>query len=342
MDELKSSNPQTDTISSVGNPAITEKPAPVSTSFVHTAFSDFLLRLEQLRASHPDWKDQRNQNRPFKASFIRFLRNLVLRLPVAPEMTPLVNGSVRLRYKKRAPRDKWQLLEFVIYPQRYFEMTAKSRIASNPPFQRTNTARPDYISDMIQAFFEYDYVNTKEHPVRFRKATVVDYPFIAAMCQSAFGPHTEYHPSKISKLCQYCYVADDPLYGIVSTAGISEDPVNGNYKVNFLITVQNYRGLSLASKCLRKAVSDLIAVDPDCTITAASPIPHDAVKDVAHSALKRAGFKKVKCVVGEKKYQNFDCDRCNTCNGYCTFDDASSVCSTLHYTLNAKNFHGKK
>lgn len=308
---------------------------------VHSAFNDFLIRLQQLRSSHPDWENPRYQNRPFKATFIDFLHRLILRLPVAPEITPLSNGTVRLRYKKRAPRDKWQMMEFIVYPQRYFQMTAKSRIPNQPIFQRTNLARPDYISDMIQAFYELDYVNTKEHPIRFRKAVMTDYAYISALCQSTFGPHRCYHPSLISKLCQYCYVADDPMYGIVSVAAISEDEKSEHLKVNFIVTVQNYRGLSMASKCLRKCVSAALAEHPDAIIDAESPMHYDAVKDAAYSALRRAGFKRVLTVKGEKKYKCFDCDRCNILNGYCKFEDPKSVCYTVHYQLTPSSHHGK-
>ena len=299
----------------------------------HSAFNDFLLRLEQLKRMHLDWDDPRNQSRPFKQSFIDFLHRLILRLPVPPEITPLSNGTVRLRYRKRAPRDKWQILEFVIYPKRYFEMTAKSRITKQEPFKRTNVARPDYMSDMVQAFYELDHVNTKEHPLRFRKASVIDMPFLSAMCQMTFGPHAIYHPRAISQLTQYCYVAEDPLYGIVSAAAISEDTITKDYNVNFLMTVQNYRGLSLATNCLRKAIKDLLKDHPNAVVNAAVPLKWTEAKDVAHSAMKRAGFKKVKVVKGEKKYRCFDCDRCNTQNGYCDIFNPATCCSTVHYTL---------
>lgn len=343
MDATTVIKPSSQQEGTAAHPAIDKTDLTTTTQFTaHTAFNDFLLRLQQLRATKSGWDDPRNQNRPFKQSFVDFLHRLVLRLPVAPEITPLTNGTVRLRYKKRAPRDKWQTMEFIIYPQRYFEMTAKSRMPKQPPFVRTNVARPDYISDMVQAFFELDYVNTKEHPLRFRKAVCTDYPFISAICQMTFGPHQCYHPAKISKLCEYCYVADDPMYGIVSVCAISEDPHNVGYKVNFMVTVQNYRGLSMASKCLRKCVADLLQDHPNAYVTAESPMPFDQAKDVAHSALRRAGFKKTRIIKGEKRYQCFDCDRCNTLNGYCDFENPSSVCSTVHYELRDLSYQTKK
>lgn len=335
--------PDTTKAEHLARPAIEKKDLTETVTYTtHAAFNDFVLRLKQLQVSHPDWTDPRNQNRPFKQSFLEFLRKLILRLPVAPEMTPMVNGTVRLRYKKKAPRDKWQTLEFTIYPQRYFEMSAKSRMPKQDPFQRTNVARPDYISDMIQAFYAYDYVNTKEHPLRFRKAVVTDYPFISAMCQMTFGPHICYHPTNISKLCQYCYVADDPMYGVVSVAAVSPSSHGTDFEVNFMVTTQNYRGLSIASKCLRKCVIDVLKEHPNAVINAAAPMAYDSAKDVAHSALRRAGFKKTKVVKGEKRYKCFDCDRCNTLNRYCDFDDPTSVCSTAYYTLVDSGFKGKK
>jgi hypothetical protein len=301
----------------------------------HAAFNDFLLRLEQLRSYHREWNDPRNQNRPFKQNFVDFIRQLVLRLPVAPEITPLVNGTVRFRYKKtHAPRDKWQSMEIIIYPQRHFEMTAKSRLPKQEPFKRSNMARPDYLSDMIQAFFELDHVNTKEHPLRYRKATVNDYPFIAAMAQSTFGPHAIYHVRNISQLLSYCVVAEDPMYGIVSIAALKEG--NGDdcdYEVSFMITAQNYRGLSLASKCLRKALTNLLNDHPQARVLAKSIMRDNSIKDVCQSSLRRAGFKRTKVVRGEKRYRCFDCDRCNTLNGYCDFQNPSSVCSTAYYLL---------
>lgn len=340
MDEVKTSEmPTSQTDKKAARPAITSTDLTTSNGgfTTHSAFNDFLLRLEQLKKSHPDWDDPRNQSRPFKQTFVDFLHRLILRLPVPPEITPMANGTVRLRYRKRAPRDKWQILEFVVYPQRYFEMTAKSRIPKQAPFQRTNLARPDYMSDMVQAFYELDYVNTKEHPLRFRPASVIDLNFISAMCQMTFGPHNIYHPRNISKLSQYCYVADDPLYGIVSVAAISEDSLTHDYVVNILITAQNYRGLSLSTKCLRKCVNEVLKDHPDATIRASVPLRWNEAKDVAHSAMKRAGFKKEKIVKGEKRYQCFDCDRCNTQNGYCDFYNPNTTCSTVHYVLIDKN-----
>ena len=309
----------------------------------NAAYNDFLIRLEQLRGKRHGWNDLKNQGRPFKNSFVEFIRNLVLRLPVAPEITPQQDGTVKFLYKKRAPRDKWQSMEIIIYPQRHFEMTAKSRMSSQKPFKRTNMARPDYISDMIVAFFEHDTVNTKEHPLRYRKATTNDYPFISAMCQMTFGPHTKYHVQKISELLKYCIVCEDPIYGIVSVAAIApmriedvnpkEPGDNADFEVQLMITAQNYRGLSLVSKCLRKAVTNLLIDHPDATVLARSVMSDGATKDVCQSALRRAGFKRYKIVRGEKKYCRFDCDRCNILNGNCVFDNPDSVCSVVYYKL---------
>lgn len=346
MDEPNKNMPTAPQTETLARPAIETSDLTATSILQYTpygAFNDFMLRLQQLKAYHKDWDNPRNQNRPFKASFIEFLKNLILRLPVAPEITPLVDGSVRMRFKKRAPRDKWQVMDCIIYPQRYFELEAKSRMPHQAPFKRTNIARPDYISDMVKAFYELDYVNTKEHPLRFRKAGFNDYPFISAMCQMTFGPHPDYHPAKIAKLCQYCYVSEDPIYGIVSVAAISEDEnIPRQFKVNFMITAQNYRGLSMASKCLRKCVQAVSTDFPNTVITAESPMAYDSIQDVAHSALKRASFKKVKIVKGEKRYQCFDCDRCNTGNGYCRFGTSTDVCSTVHYEMKTKNMTAKK
>lgn len=315
-------------------PTVDKQDCSVATAFTtHAAFNDFLMRLEHLRQKHKDWQDTRNQGRPFKQPFISFIQRLVLRLPVAPEITPLSNGTVRFRYKKRAPRDKWQELEIIIFPDRHFTMSARNRISGQPPFCRINMARPDYISDMVRAFYELDVVSTKEHPIRFRKATVADYPFIAAMCQMTFGPHEIYHVKNIAKLLNYCVVADDPMYGIVSVAAIGESEVESSYEVKILITAENYRGLSMATRCLTKAANALLEEHPNAKVTAAVPMADKKSKDVAHSALRRAGFKKFKIVRGEKRYRCFDCDRCNMLNGYCDPFQPDSVCSTVYYQM---------
>lgn len=305
------------------------------------AFNNFLMRLEHLRTRHPEWIDPRNQNRPFKKSFVTFIHDLTLRLPVPPDITPMMDGTVRLKYvKSHAPKDKWQTMEIIVHPQRHFEMTAKSRLPDQPPFCRGNMARPDYISDMVRCFYELDHVNTKEHPLRYRRATVNDYPFIAGMCQSVFGPHDRYHPRVISRLLQYCVVCEDPMYGIVSVAAVAESGSNDfDYEVTVMVTAENYRGLSLVSKCLRKAVANLLVEHPNSTILAKSIKKDGVSKDVCQSALRRAGFKRTKIVRGEKRYRTFDCDRCNTCNGYCDFDNPNSVCSTVYYEL--KDMGGK-
>ena len=307
------------------------------------SYTDFMLRLERLKASNPEWDNPRNQSRPFKRSFMEFLKGLVLRLPVAPEMLPQKDGTVLLRFKKvNQPRHKWQIMEVKIFPTRYFEMTAKSRIPSQAPFAKTNMARPDDLSDMVRAFFELDTVNTKAHPIRYRAATVVDHPYISALYQCTFGPHEEYHPKKISKLLKYCVVADDPMYGIVAVASIAEHnkKEEADYDVSALLTVEAYRGLGLASKCLRKAVTNLLIEHPNARVLARPLIADGSLKDACQSALRRAGFKRYRVVRGERRYRAYDCDRCNTRNGYCTFDDPNSCCSTAYYLLN--DYGGKE
>jgi hypothetical protein len=332
MDELnKQPSPEAAT-----RPAVVQQDVVPNAMFTpHAAFNNFLMRLEHLKSRHPEWTEPRNQNRPFKKTFVNFIHNLILRMPVAPDVTPLSNGTVKLTYMKaHAPRDKWQTMEIIIYPQRHFEMTVNSRLPNQEPFKRGNMARPDYISDMVRSFYELDHVNTKEHPLRYRKATVNDYPYIAGMCQTVFGPHECYHPRNISKLLQYCTVCEDPMYGIVSVASISENPRDdSDYEVSMMLTAENYRGLSLVSKCLRKSVMDLLNDHPAATVQAKSIMKDGMNKDACQSALRRAGFKRVKIVRGENRYRNFDCDRCNTCNGYCNFMDSESVCSTVYYEL---------
>lgn len=307
---------------------------PESLYSVHQAFNDFLMRLEHLKQYHPDWDDPRNQSRPFKTSFINFIKELVLRLPVAPEILPQKDGTVLFKFTKRAPRDKWQVMEVVVHPRRHFDMVAKSRVRSQEPFRRTNMARPDYLSDMIQAFYELDHVNTKEHPLRFRAVTVNDYPFIAGMAQSIFGPHACYHPRRISQLLEYAVVADDPMYGILSVAALNKCPTDeADYQVSIMMTVQNHRGLSLASKCLRGALTNCLVAHPTARVIAKSILKDGNLKDVCQSALRRAGFKRYQLVRGERRYTNFDCDRCNTLNCHCDFANPESVCSTAYYRL---------
>lgn len=307
---------------------------------VHQAYNDFILRLEALKANHPEWDNPRNQNRPFKLSFLKFLHNLVLRLPVAPEMTPKADGTVRLRYKKmHSPRDKWQCFDITIHPQRHFTSVATSRLADVQEFPRMNKARPDYLSELIQEFYEHDNVSIKEHPLRFRRATTLDYPYISALCQSTFGPFAKYSPAKIKEICSYCYVADDPRYGIVSVAAIGEHPDSPDllnpqtYEISFLVTLQNYRGLGIIDRCIRKALTDLAKDHEDAIVLAACPMKDGETNATAHSALHRCGFKKVSIVRGEKRYRDFECDRCNVQNCWCDFQSAASVCSTVHYQM---------
>lgn len=301
------------------------------------AYNDFLLRLEHLKGSHPDWSDPRNQNRPFKHSFISFIHNLILRMPVAPEVTPLVSGEVLFRYRKsHAPRHKWQVMEITLDHKRNFNMVAKSRIGSQAPFKRSNVAYPNTISDMVRSFYELDAVNTKEHPIRFRFATVNDYPFIAALCQSAFGPHEIYHPRNISKMMTSCVVAEDPIYGIVSVASVMNSDTEFDYEVAFLVTIPSYRGFDLAGRCLRKAMTPLLEKKPEASFLGKGIIPDGQATDVCRWIYKKAGFNKFKIVRGEKKYKCFDCDRCNLSNHYCTFEDPSSVCTTVYYQKNGK------
>lgn len=308
---------------------------PMSHYHARDAYNDFILRLEALKNSHPSWSEPRNQQRPFKPKFLAFIRNLIYRMPVAPEVTPLVDGTVRFFYKKtKAPRDKWQTMEIIIYPRRHFKMTAKTRIMRDTPFVRTNTARPDYLSDMVRSFFELDCVNTKDHPIRFRTGTIMDYPYLSAMCQTTMGPFAKYSPQNIQSLAPYTAVAYDPQYGIVSCAGIGPSKEDAyQYEVQFLITLQNYRGLGLARQCLHKALTALLKDHPDATVIAKSILPAGAVQDVCKSPLRKVGFKKIKIVKGEKKYSCFECDRCNADLHYCEYYSDESVCSTVYYEL---------
>lgn len=307
----------------------------------HRSFSDFLIRVDNLTSQRADWSDPTNKNRPFKHSFIEFIHRLVLRMPVAPELVPLTDGTVRFRYRKNhAPKDKWQVLEIIVTPKRVFSLTARSRLPNQAPYTRTNTARPDILSDLVRSFYELDSVNVQDHPLKFRSINVNDIPYISAMCQTSFGPHTIYKPKNIGVLLDHTVVAEDPIYGIMSVAAIHRSERDDfDYEVSFLITVENCRGLSLASQCLRKAVTNVLAQEPEAEILATSILPDGQVKDVAQSALRRAGFRRIRIVRGERRYRCFDCDRCNKTNGWCDFEDPNSVCSTVYYRLSN---HGGK
>ena len=301
----------------------------------HQSFSDFLIRVDNLVSQRPDWSNPHNLGRPFKHSFVDFIQQLTLRLPVAPELVPLTDGTVRYRWRKNhAPKDKWQTLEIVVTPKRIFRLTAKSRLPHQEPYTRTNVARPDILSDIVRAFYELDIVNVKDHPLQYRGINPYDVPYIAAMCQTSFGPHEIYKPAKITSLLDYGVVAVDPIYGIVAVAALHKSDLDDyDYEVSFLITVENCRGLSLASTCLRKALANLLANEPEARVLAKSVLPDGQVKDVCQSALRHAGFRRVRIVKGERRYSCYDCDRCNKTNGWCDFDDPNSVCSTVYYRL---------
>ena len=309
--------------------------APEST---YQAFNGFMVRLQMLRSKMPSWNDPKNQNRPFKQSFIDFAEDLVCRLPIAPEMVPTYEGNILLRYTKHAPRDKWQRLEIVIYPQRHFSLTARSRVPHQEPFTRTNIARPDILADVVRSFYENDSVNTQDHPIRYRKATPLDYPILSGMCNLTFGPQAKFHPKKIDELLEYCIVADDPMYGIVAFAGFGKSPKSGDfaeveYTLGAAITVECFRGLGIGGKCIRKAITNLLIAHPDVMITAKVPLEDGEMRDNCRGILTRSGFYRVKIVRGEDKYINFSCDHCNICNGFCEFRNSNSLCSTVYYVL---------
>lgn len=315
------------------------------------ALNDFNIRLTSLRNSKPEWNDPKNQHRPFKYSFVNFIKDLIPRLPVTPDITPTVDGNVLLRFRKRAPTDKWQNMEITIYPQRHFSMIVRSRIANEPPFTKNNIARPDILSDAIRLFYEYDAVSGKDHPIRYRRVTSIDYPAISGMAIMTMGLFDKYSTKNIPKLLEYAVVADDPVYGIVSVAGIGKGPkcgefINPEYEVALCMTVEPLRGLGIGGKCLRKALTNLLVDHPDANVTAAVQMEDDTVRDNCRGILTRSGFNRVKIINGEKKYRNFECDRCNLCRYLCDYGVQSSNCSTVYYQLGNRGgkqgYGGKK
>lgn len=314
------------------------------------AMSDFNIRLTVLKKDHPEWTDTRNQNRPFKASFIEFIENLLGRLPVTPVVVPTVEGNVLFRFKKHAPKDQWQVMEITITPQRTFEMIVKSRNVKQEPFRRTNIAKPDILSDAIRMFYEHDGVTSQEHPIRYRKATSIDYPVISGMALVSLGAYPQFGIRKIKDCLEYAVVAEDPMYGIISVAGIGKHPDSGEvsnfiYQVNLCITLEPFRGLGICGKCLRKAIANLLIDKPDARVTAAVQMEDDATRDECRGILTRSGFQRVKIVSGESIYHNFLCDRCNLDRCLCGYDEQDSVCSTVYYELGdrgGKNGYGGK
>lgn len=312
---------------------------------INAMYNDFLVRLEYMRGKNPDWTDPKNQNRPFKPHFLEFIRTLVTRFPVTPEILPTQEGNVIFKFrKKKAPKDKWQVLEFTITPQRRFSMVVRSRISSQAPFTKINLARPDYMSDIIQKFFELDSVDAKEHPVRYRAATSIDMPYISAIFTTQFGPSADWSPRNIGKVLQYCVVADDPLYGIVSVAAFRKTEKSGDFsnlafEVAGVYTIQPLRGLGIGGKCLRKSLTDLLADQRrpgDVEIIARVPLMAGTQRDNCRGLLSRSGFKRTKVVRGERRFLKFHCDLCDTERCACVPDSTESMCSTVYYRLNDK------
>ena len=178
------------------------------------------LRLEALKSSHPSWSEPRNQQRPFKPKFLAFIRNLIYRMPIAPEVTPLVDGTVRFFYKKtKAPRDKWQTMEIIIYPRRHFKMTAKTALCgmhpSSVPIQLVQIISLIWLEDSLS------WIASIQRIIPFVSALAPLWIIlISAMCQTTMGPFAKYSPQNIQSLAPYTAVAYDPQYGIVSCAGI--------------------------------------------------------------------------------------------------------------------------
>lgn len=315
--------------------------APSTAMNSNAMYNDFLVRLEYLRSRNPSWTDPKNQNRPFKPHFLEFIRSLVTRFPVTPEILPTEDGNVIFKFRKKAPKDKWQVMEFTITPQRRFSLKVRSRVATQPPYTKNNLARPDYMSDIIQRFFEEDSVNAKEHPVCYRAATSIDMPYISAIFTTQFKACSEYSPRNIAKTLQYCVVADDPLYGIVSVAAFQKTPKSGDfsnfsYELAGVWTLQPLRGLGIGGKCLRKSLTDLLADHKDAEIVARVPLMAGTQRDNCRGLLSRSGFKRVKVVRGERRYLNFHCDLCDMERCSCVPDSSENMCSTVYYKLNDK------
>ena len=319
--------------------------APSTAMNSNAMYNDFLVRLEYMRSRNPSWTDPKNQNRPFKPHFLEFIRSLVTRFPVTPEILPTEAGNVILKFRKKAaPKDKWQVMEFTITPQRRFSLTVRSRIASQAPYTKNNLARPDYMSDIIQRFFEQDSVDAKEHPVCYRVATTLDMPYISAIFTTQFGPSVDYAPRNISKTLEYCVVADDPLYGIVSVAAFRKTPNSGDfahlsYELAGVYTIQPLRGLGIGGKCLRKSLTDLLADQKkpsEVEVIARVPLMAGVQRDNCRGLLARSGFKRVKVVRGERRYLKFHCDLCDMERCACVPDSSESMCSTVYYKLNDK------
>ena len=307
----------------------------------HASINEFMVRLEALRSKRRDWADPKNQNRPFKPHFLNFIQDLVYRLPYVPEIVPQLDGTALLKYRKRSPRDKWQIMEITVTPQRRFSMVVHSRLPKQPDFTRNNLARPDILTDSLKAFYEHDAVNIEEHQIHYRPITTLDYGIIAGMASMALGPSQQYAPKNIASLLECGVVAYDPMYNVIAVAALGKAPDSGeltslHYEVSLILTLQPFRGLGIGGKCLRQAIAMVLAKHPDARITANAQLTDGEARDNCRGVLARAGFVRTKVVRGECRYDRFLCDRCNLDRHLCEFREAASCCSTVFYELNDK------
>lgn len=315
---------------------------PHTNTTVVMAINEFNVRLATMRSKNPGWNDRRNQRRPFKDSFVNFVKELVARLPVVPDIYPTREGNILLKYIKTRPRDVWQTMEILIMPKRSCVMTVKSRVPKQEPFTMANTARADILSEHIRRFYQVDNPNTKNHPVRYRQATISDIPAISMMVQSHLGIFERFSSRKIASQMEFCWVAEDPHYGIISVAALGKDEASGDvsnfiYDVNFIITLEPLRGLGIGGTCLRKAVNACLqATNREVEIIAAVKMPHDETVDDCKGILQRSGFHRVKIVKNEGRYREFACAYCNLDQCLCDISMAMANCSTVYYKLGDK------
>lgn len=292
-------------------------------------FNSFNVKLEAMKQRQPSWTDPRNQHRPFKPSFLEFIKTLVLRLPAPPDVSPMLDGSVKIEFKKNGkPRDTWQILTFQVYPKRYFTMMAKSRKPNIKPFKRTNICRVDLMGDLILSFIHKDDVNTKDHPIRYRSATVIDYPVIAALAQTHFGPNSLFSAKEpnatIRSTAQYAVVAEDPIYGIVAVGCVGKTPdcEKSQFEVTFAYTLELYRGLGIGEKCVRKAITNLLVKHPHAGVMANPTMNVENAKDNCKGLLTRCGFKRAAIIT---------CPRLHS-HGV-EYSPTSHLCKIVHYEL---------
>lgn len=300
-----------------------------------TAKEQFMAVVQRLIYLSEFNKDQTKTH--LSVSYLTFVRTLITRLPVCPICS--INGQNRIVLSYEHDGDT---LTITVLPARtvMVEKRVKDGNGNYNTLKTTGIARPDYIGQIIQDFYEGGTTGFPSMNITFRKATPSDYGFISTILQTQKATMREFKVSNMYSVCTYAYVAVDPYLGPLSFAILRGDDLANagteeeiaTFQVEFIYTNPLFRGLGFAEKCLRGAMKVVNADYPDAKFIFEDREHPSNFMSSAHSLLKRIGFVRTIVHRGRDRYSNFqNCCTCPLYNTKCRLYMDGIPCNTVIY-----------